>query len=394
MKKENMSMEELRILLLKYHKEKNYEIFDSFPIKSDNDPTTLFVSAAMSPFKNSYLENGQKNNYALIQKCLRIGKSSEAKNTKIDPYCHTFFEMFGSGTFNTSYEKAVKYMLELLTAIGIETSNFYYTIPVKGNFRKALSSCGIDKKRMFSLTKNEFFWQEWKFGKLGLLGHGLTVVYARTEKGVTSINQMASSPNEFIELLNLIRIDEKEKSEGKIVPIGNPGFDLGVGIERIAAIIQNCNNYQIDSMAPLVKITEKYLNDFDITNETLSRTITDRLRSICILTEEGILPAKQKQGYILRKLIRETLTSIWTNNRQITSIKELSKPFCDEFSKTTTGHLVKTNDVVQLVEKETNLYIKSLQRGKRLLKRKTSIGKTILQESYGLPPELIPIIDP
>lgn len=151
------TVQEIKTILIEFHKSKGYRLFDSFPLISA-DPTVMFVNATITPFKSWFTDDSiQPDNYALIQGCLRMGGASELNVVGRNPYYFTFFEMFGSGTFHTTHEKVVSYLLEILAVFGIEKKYLYFTIPVSEDFLEALKRNGIKGTRIFKLSKNGYF---------------------------------------------------------------------------------------------------------------------------------------------------------------------------------------------------------------------------------------------
>jgi len=193
--------------------------------------------------------------FALVQRCVRVGGANELDEVGVNPYYHTFFEMFGSGSFGITHTEAIQYMLDLLSAVGLSPERMYFTIPESEDFRVGLEENGIDSSRVFTLGENHsLFWVHWRFGDLGPIGRGLTVIYSNTEAIPPSLDHMADNPDDFVELLTLIDIYGKKSESGIVVEAANPGFDLAIGVERLAAVIQQCNQYETDSVKPLVDV--------------------------------------------------------------------------------------------------------------------------------------------
>jgi len=386
MKRMLKSVQEIKLAFLQYHKKRGYRIFGSFPLVLD-DPTVMFVNATITPFKHWFTDPAENpENYALIQRCFRMGGASELDSVGIDPYYHTFFEMFGSGIFNINHTEAIQYLLDLLITLNLDKERLYFTIPNDRKFKKGLEINGISKSRIFILETNGVFWQEWKFGKFGPVGKGLTVIYSHSDKEINSVNQMTTNPDRFIELLNLIYIYGQEAQDGKIVPVANSGFDLGGGIERFAATIQECNNYQIDSIKPFVKIiTELFENqDYDL-DEATARILTDHLRAICILIDEGLNPSNKKHGYVLKKLIRRSLELVWISANQIISIEIPTEKFCERLGL----NVINTSNIIR---EEDEAFRGTIQRAEHILKKQPNIHPDVLWDTYGLSPKLARVL--
>ncbi|MDD3085065.1 MAG: alanine--tRNA ligase-related protein [Candidatus ainarchaeum sp.] len=292
--------------LLRFCEKKDFNICNSFPVISQ-EKDLLFLNASITPFKHLFLEEEySKENIALIQKCIRAGgKAYSFEEINESLYCNTFFEMFGSIFFNSNHQEVIGFLFELLEYIDINKNMFYFIIPFDDIFfEEALLINGIDKKSIFKIKGNNIFWTEWKFGKNSLVGEGITLVYSRKKERVHNAEQLLHKEDAYVPLLNVINIRAKEES-GEIREIKNQGFEIAIGIERLLAIKQACNHYEIDSIKDQFRCVKKF---FEIKNTDVSITelkvITDHLRTIGVLIGENVTPAKSKQGYVLRKMIR------------------------------------------------------------------------------------------
>lgn len=389
----NISVKDIKSILLQCHKERGYQLPDSFPIVS-SDPTIMFVNATITPFKHFYSSDPeiQRYNYAFVQRCFRLGGASELDLVGTNPYYHTFFEMFGSGTFGINHREAIEYLLELLATLKIEQQRLYYTVPSRENFRSALVANGVSENHIFTLENNSTFWQEWKFGKLGPVGYGLTAIYSRSLETVNSVDQMALDIDRFVPFLCLIYVAWEETSDDRIIPITNPGFDLGIGIERLAAVLQKCNTYQIDSISPLVAVVTHYLSSVTSrVDEKITRIVADHLRAICMLIDEGVLPSNKKHGYALRKLIRRCLELVWNSAGQVILTEILIERFCDQLEQCS-GQRIPCSAIVNVVKEESQALYKVIQKAKRILEKQPDIHPDVLWDTYGLSSKLVTVI--
>lgn len=390
-----LSVEQIKTVLLEYHRKKGYKIFKSFPLVSD-DPTVMFTNSTITPFKKWFTDSSIKpQNYALVQNCLRVGGADELNLVGFNPYYHTFFEMFGSGTFAVSHEEAIYYLLEIVDYLNFEKSRVYFTIPEEEEreFYKALRGNGIEQSHIFTLGDNDLFWQEWKFGKLGPVGRGLTVIYSQTDI-VRSVREMTEKPEQFVELLNLIHIYGQETEDGAIISVAQPGFDLGVGIERLAAALQGCNNYQIDSIGPLAEIVHGFLvNQGMGFDESIIRVCTDHLRAICILISEGLSPSNKEHGYVLRKLIRKFLEFVWIALGRIIQVETVVESFAERFNHCGIQAKVSPLIVTTSVIEESLAFRRAISRGRNIVRRRSDIPSKILRDTYGISRELIYLLE-
>jgi alanyl-tRNA synthetase len=386
----SLTVKEIKQKLLKFHKDRGYRIFDSFPLIS-NDPTVMFINATITPFKSWFTDKSVRpQNFALIQGCLRTGGASDIEVVGVNPYYFTFFEMFGSGTFNITHTEAVAYLLELLAFLGIEKEHLYFTIPVNEEFYSALRLNKVEEDRIFKLEKNGYFWQEWRFGVPGPIGHGITVIFAHSSQKVKSIEELAGNPNQYVELLNLIYVHSQTLPDGKLLPVPNPGFDLGIGIERLAAVLQGCDCYHIDTISPLLQIVKDFLLKNGIEpNDTIVRICVDHFRAIYILLSEGVIPSNKKHGYVLRKLIRRFFEFIWSTAGYPISIDELIQSLSSVLKNQ--GFGIVTNiesDILEKIKREEVALLNILQRVNQIIQRHHNISPQILYSTYGISEKL------
>ena len=315
-----------------------------------------------------------------------MGGANELDVVGINPYYFTFFEMFGSGIFHTTHEKAVSYLLELLAVFGIEKRHLYFTIPTSEEFLEALKQNRIEEEQIFQLTENKHFWQEWKFGVPGLVGHGLTVVFSRSPEKVTSVEQLASDQDQYVELLNLIHVHSQSLPDGKLVPISNSGFDLGVGVERLAAVLRGCDSYRIDTILPLVQTAKTFLLERGgKTDDAVARICADHFRAIYTLLAQRIAPSNKGHGYVLRKLIRKFLGTVWLLVERPLSTKELVQNLSASFeSNWFVVGVGRCDSVSEEIRKEEVALLTILQRADEVIRQHPKASPQTLYDTYGI----------
>ncbi|KKQ18590.1 MAG: Alanine-tRNA ligase [Berkelbacteria bacterium GW2011_GWA1_36_9] len=378
---------------LDYHQKRKYKIFDSFPLVSE-DPTVMFVNATVTPFKRWYSDlAGPKGNFALVQKCFRLGDTSGLQLIQTNPFYFTFFRMCGSGVFGIKHTEAVGYLFDLLlVAFGLNKRKLLFVSPDDDRFLAALTANNIDEERIFIIKENGFFWQEWRFGKLGLIGNGLTVVYSQFE-GRTSLQTMERNPNQYIDLLNLIYIYGQETESGAVVPVLHPGFDLGMGLERIASALQKKDGYHIDSVEPLMEVVYGFAANCGVEmEEGIARLLTNHLRSIFMLADEGVLPSNKKHGYALRKLIRHTLELVWSKTGTAMPIQDLALSFAKHLGECGLPLRSPASLTCDILTKEYDALQRAVASAKNLLKHRPNASAEFLRDTYGLPPALLSIL--
>ncbi|MEK7113737.1 MAG: alanine--tRNA ligase-related protein, partial [Patescibacteria group bacterium] len=244
---------EIKNTLLEHHRTRGFVLYDTFPLVS-NDPTVLFTNATITPFKHFFDGDVVPHNYALVQRCLRVGGGAgELETARINPNYSSLFEMFGSGLFGCQHQEAVEYFISMLMSVGLLRKNLRFVVPEGSPFSAALLAHGVAESSIFTIRENGEFWHEWRFGKDGLIGSGLTVVFARNNTEAKSADEMAANHETFVEIGNLIHVYGRV-SGNEILPIPHEGFDVGMGVSRLAIILQNKTLYELPPFNGLTEV--------------------------------------------------------------------------------------------------------------------------------------------
>jgi alanyl-tRNA synthetase len=296
-----------------------------------NDPTLLFTNAGMNQFKDVFLGN-EKRDYtraASSQKCVRAGgKHNDLENVGFTRRHHTFFEMLGNFSFGDYFKKdAIAYAWELLTTnhdhcFGIDPSRLYVTIfegdakvPRDDEAEKFWIEIGVPKERIFGMSAKDNFWQ---MGDTGPCGPCSEIFYdlgleAAEEQGVDK--PFPQDEQRYVEIWNLVFMQFDRSSDGTLTPLPKPSIDTGMGLERVAAVLQGVlSNYQTDLFTPLIARAAE-LTGFtamsaaeaagsDEKGAASLRIIADHARAATFLISDGVLPANEGRGYVLRKILR------------------------------------------------------------------------------------------
>lgn len=346
------------------------------------------MNASITPFKHLFLEKEYlEKNIALIQKCVRVGgKAYSLEEIKKNNYCNTFFEMFGSIFFNSNCYEVINFLFELLKYIDIDRDMFYFIIPFDSIlFEEALLKNGVEMNRIFQVKGNDIFWTEWRFGKESLVGQGITLIYSRNDEIIYSAEQLLHQEDIYIPLLNVININAKEDN-GIIEEIKNQGFEIAIGIERLLAIKQGCNHYEIDSINNQFKCVKIFFKkkNFNISQDEL-KVITDYLRTIGVLIGENVAPSKNKQGYVLRKMIRTVIELLIIKGREM----DMNDLLIDFYK-------------INYSEMEMNIILKFINEEKRIFKNNINkisnkissikMNEDQIRETYGISSKLLKTI--
>jgi alanyl-tRNA synthetase len=324
----NRSGSQIREDFLRFFEGKGHRRVHSSSLVPVNDPTLLFTNAGMNQFKDVFLGN-EKRDYtraASSQKCVRAGgKHNDLENVGFTRRHHTFFEMLGNFSFGDYFKKdAIAYAWELLTSnhdhcFGIDPSRLYVTIfegdakvPRDDEAEKFWIEIGVPKERIFGMSAKDNFWQ---MGDTGPCGPCSEIFYdmgigAAEEAGVDK--PFPQDDQRYVEVWNLVFMQFDRSSDGTLTPLPKPSIDTGMGLERIAAVLQGVlSNFETDLFTPLIKRAEELTGHkvepehaVDERSRASLRIIADHARAATFLISDGVLPANEGRGYVLRKILR------------------------------------------------------------------------------------------
>jgi alanyl-tRNA synthetase len=291
-----------------------------------NDPTLLFTNAGMNQFKDVFLGN-EKRDYtraASSQKCVRAGgKHNDLENVGFTRRHHTFFEMLGNFSFGDYFKKdAIAYAWELLTSkewFGIDPAKLYVTIfegdakvPRDDEAELFWIEAGVPKERIFAMGTKDNFWQ---MGDTGPCGPCSEIYYdlgieAADEAGVDK--PFPLDEQRYVEIWNLVFMQFDRSSDGTLTPLPKPSIDTGMGLERVAAVLQGVlSNFETDLFTPLIKRAEELTghkvepeHEVDERSRASLRIVADHARAATFLISDGVNPANDGRGYVLRKILR------------------------------------------------------------------------------------------
>ena len=308
------SSNDIRATFLNYFGRNGHQIVPSAPLVPRNDPTLLFTSAGMVPFKNLFTGQ-EKRSYVRAtsaQKCVRAGgKHNDLDNVGYTARHHTFFEMLGNFSFGDYFkEQAIFHAWTLLTKdFGLAKDKLlitvYHTDNEAADLWKKIAGIGDDK--IIRIPTDDNFW---KMGDTGPCGPCSEIFYDHGE-GIPG--GPPGSPDEdgdrFIEIWNLVFMQYEEGPPGTRNPLPRPSIDTGMGLERFTAILQGKHdNYDTDTLRALILASaEATGQDPDGTFKTSHRVVADHLRSSAFLMADGVLPSNEGRGYVLRRIMRRAM---------------------------------------------------------------------------------------
>ncbi len=303
----SLSAHEIRELFLSFFERKGHTRVKSASLVPESDPTLLFVNAGMVPFKNVFLglEKRPYRRAVSCQKCLRVsGKHNDLEQVGYTSRHHTFFEMLGNFSFGDYFKEiAIELAWEFVTEhLGLPPERIYVSVFEKDEeaYRIWSEVIGLPGERIWRLGEEDNFWQ---MGDTGPCGPSSELYVDRGEE--------YEGEERYLEIWNLVFMQYNRDEKGNLTPLPNPSIDTGMGLERIASVLQNTRtNYEIDIIYPLIEFGEsvsgvKY--GASPAGDVALRVIADHLRALTFTISDGVLPSNEGRGYVLRRILRRAL---------------------------------------------------------------------------------------
>jgi len=307
-----MKSAEIRSQFLEYFQENGHTIVSSSPLIPGNDPTLLFTNAGMVQFKDVFTgeERRPYHRATTSQRCVRAGgKHNDLENVGYTARHHTFFEMLGNFSFGDYFkEDAIRFAWDFLTKrLGLPEERLWVTVHHSDQEAEDIwiQTIGVDPNRLSHLGDKDNFWS---MGDIGPCGPCSEIFY---DHGPDVPGGPPGSEDDdldrYIEIWNLVFMQFEQSADGTRTPLPKPSVDTGMGLERIAAVMQNVHsNYEIDLFQALLKAAAEVTHTQDLEAKSL-RVIADHIRSCSFLICDGVLPSNEGRGYVLRRIIRRAI---------------------------------------------------------------------------------------
>ncbi len=421
---EPRSSKEIRAEFLRYFEEQGHQVCASYPLVPPDDPTLLFTNAGMVQFKDVFTgkEKPDFKRATSSQKCVRAGgKHNDLENVGFTARHHTFFEMLGNFSFGDYFKKdAIRYGWEFLVDwMKLPEERLWVTV-FGGDPREKLpaddeaaglwqSEVGVSKDRILRFGKADNFWS---MGAVGPCGPCSEIHYDQGESVLCNqpggCQGIACECDRYLEVWNLVFMQFERDAQGKLSPLPAPSIDTGMGLERLAALIQGVNsNYKTDLFVPLItrmgEIAGKKLGVAAETDTSL-RVIADHARATAFLMADGVLPSNEGRGYVLRRIMRRAI-----RHGHKLGVEELFfHDICLGVVEMMNAAYPELKEQRDLIEKATRLeeetFRRTLTNGLKILKKKIASlkekketvlpGKLVfdLQTRDGFPPDLTGVI--
>ncbi len=405
------STAEIRQAFLDFFHSKGHQVVASSSLVPNNDPTLLFTNAGMNQFKDVFL-GLDKRNYSRAttsQRCVRAGgKHNDLENVGYTARHHTFFEMLGNFSFGDYFKHdAIQFAWELLTGenwFALPKERLWVTVYETDDEAYEIweKEVGIPRERIIRIGDNkgapyasDNFWQ---MGDTGPCGPCTEIFY---DHGDHIWGGPPGSPEEdgdrYIEIWNIVFMQFNRQADGTMEPLPKPSVDTGMGLERIAAVLQHVNsNYDIDLFRTLIEAVAKVTGATDLGNKSL-RVIADHIRSCAFLVADGVLPSNENRGYVLRRIIRRAVRHGNMLGAKETFFYKLVGPLIEVMGSAGEELKRQQAQVEQVLKTEEEQFARTLERGLALLDEElaklqgdTLDGETAfrLYDTYGFPADL------
>ncbi|HHT0125003.1 TPA: alanine--tRNA ligase [Raoultella planticola] len=405
------STAEIRQAFLDFFHSKGHQVVASSSLVPHNDPTLLFTNAGMNQFKDVFL-GLDKRHYSratTAQRCVRAGgKHNDLENVGYTARHHTFFEMLGNFSFGDYFKQdAIKYAWELLTGenwFALPKDKLWVTVYETDDeaFDIWANEVGVPRERIIRIGDNkgaafasDNFWQ---MGDTGPCGPCTEIFF---DHGDHIWGGPPGSPEEdgdrYIEIWNIVFMQFNRQADGTMEPLPKPSVDTGMGLERIAAVLQHVNsNYDIDLFRTLIENVAKVTGATDLTNKSL-RVIADHIRSCAFLIADGVIPSNENRGYVLRRIIRRAVRHGNMLGAKETFFWKLVAPLIEVMGAAGEELKQQQAQVEHVLKTEEEQFARTLERGLALLdeelsklKGDTLDGETAfrLYDTYGFPVDL------
>ena len=405
-----MTSAEIRQSFLDFFREKGHALVPSSSLVPGNDPTLLFTNAGMVQFKDVFLGQEQRpyTRAASSQRCVRAGgKHNDLENVGYTARHHTFFEMLGNFSFGDYFKReAIQYAWEYLTQrLQLPAEKLWVTIYQDDDEAADiwLKEIGVDPARFTRIGdkpggkryESDNFWS---MGDTGPCGPCTEIFY---DHGPDIAGGPPGTPEEdgdrYIEIWNLVFMQYNRDASGTMTPLPKPSVDTGMGLERLAAVLQQVHsNYEIDLFRHLIQAVAELAKMTALDNSSL-RVVADHIRSCAFLIVDGVLPSNEGRGYVLRRIVRRAVRHGYRLGIGETFFYKLVAPLCAQMGDAYPELLSAREQVERVLQQEEERFAETLDQGMKILdadiaalEGKQIPGATIfkLYDTYGFPVDL------
>ncbi len=404
-----MNTNEIRQSFLDFFQSKQHTVVPSSPLVPGNDPTLLFTNAGMVQFKDVFLGQDKRDYVRATssQRCVRAGgKHNDLENVGYTARHHTFFEMLGNFSFGDYFKRdAIRYAWELLTTVWkLPPDKLWVTVYHTDDeaFEVWTKDIGVPANRVIRIGDNKGAPYAsdnfWSMGDTGPCGPCTEIFY---DHGPELAGGPPGSPDEdgdrYIEIWNLVFMQFDRAADGTLTPLPAPCVDTGMGLERIAAVLQGVHsNYEIDLFATLIKAAAQVTGCKDLENNSL-KVIADHIRACSFLIADGVLPSNEGRGYVLRRIMRRAIRHGYKLGQEQPFFCKLVDALDAEMGGAYPELRKQKKRIADAIRQEEERFAETLDQGMKILdaaiaklKSKTIPGETVfkLYDTFGFPADL------
>jgi alanyl-tRNA synthetase len=405
-----LSAGEIRRTFLRFFEERGHRVVASASLIPEADPTLLFTNAGMVPFKNVFL-GGERRDYARAassQKCMRVsGKHNDLENVGRTPRHHTFFEMLGNFSFGDYFKReAIDFAWELVTeGFGIEPARLVATVFREDDEAYDLwrEGIGLPVEKVLRLDEAENFWSMGDTGPCGPCSE-IHVDFGANSDCTSEVCDPSCDCGRWLEIWNLVFMQYDRDAAGEKTPLPKPSIDTGAGLERLAAVIQGApSNYDTDLFRPILERAQEIAEvargesaDKDVS----LNVIADHARSVTFLIGDGVLPANEGRGYVLRRILRRAARHGVLLGIERPFLHQVADAVIEEMSGAFPELVERRDYITDRIQREEARFLETLSKGLALLEEdvaelrrrgeKTLAGDAVfrLYDTYGFPVDL------
>ena len=399
---------QIRTDFINFFKSKEHKFIRSAPVLPINDPTLLFTNAGMNQFKDIFLDNKKADSLRVVnsQKCIRVsGKHNDLEEVGVDHYHHTFFEMLGNWSFGDYYKKeAISWSWELLTEVWkLDKNRLWITIFNDDNESGDLwKSCtDINPNRVLKFGNKDNFWE---MGDTGPCGPCTEIHYYVGDDLKKQSFEGVNALDDYREIWNLVFIQYNRDNNGVLHDLPLKHVDTGAGFERLVAILNDKDsNYDTDLFMPIIqKIIDISKLDYSYENGVPHRVIADHIRMLSFSIADGVMPANEGRGYVIRRVLRRACRFGRVLNIKTAFLYKLVDSIIENLGDAFPELIEKKEHIIKVIEAEEISFGKTLDRGlliiENLIKELSDgdilSGKDVflLYDTYGFPQDLTELI--
>ena len=368
------STAEIRSSFIDFFAERGHRVVKSSPLVPANDPTLLFTNAGMVQFKDVFLgaEARDYKRAASSQRCVRAGgKHNDLENVGYTARHHTFFEMLGNFSFGDYFKReAIEYAWEYLTEVcGLPPEKLWVTIFEEDDEAAEiwLNEIGVDPKRFSRIGAKDNFWA---MGDTGPCGPCTEIFY---DHGPDVAGGPPGTPEEdgdrYVEIWNLVFMQFDRAADGSMKPLPKPCVDTGMGLERLAAVLQGVHsNYEIDLFQHLLRAAAERTNTNDLDHPSL-KVIADHIRACAFMIADGVLPSNEGRGYVLRRIIRRAIRHGYKLGQNQPFFASMVDPLAEVMGEAYPELVKKRDSIVDALAREEQRFGETLDQGMKLLEQ-------------------------